>query len=248
MEEWNQEVLEKVQKKTEINHSTIIEVANARFNAMLPYSNHWAEAMKIGAKPENIATTASTVWKTADLIMTHAGENYNPVMYHPRRAVISSLIVTIEALIAQNPSKSEDYLKFFAATLSQISRGEKTLEQIVEINRFFIEANLSMALSFYPQPIQHLNPMPGAKELWESKDAPSTLDRILEINRFFLDAHWSMLMSFARQPNTHLNPIPGSEHLKYEGGIVGEAIQFQKFLLGIGWNIISGVVPSGSRY
>src|SRR5574343_903474 len=100
MEEWNQQVIEKIPKRKNIDHNTIIEVATARFNAMLPYANHWAEAMKIGARPENFLTTASTVWKTADLIMTHSGESYNLLLHHPRRAVISSLIVIFETLIA----------------------------------------------------------------------------------------------------------------------------------------------------
>jgi hypothetical protein len=238
MREWNEDVRNRIPFHQEITPKTISDVGTERIRVMLPYARFWADAMKIGAKPENFIATSRIVWSTADLILTQAGEVYNPLTFHARRSVICSLLITIESLISQNPSQSEEYLKYFSSAITQIARGENTLTQLLDLNRFFLEAHASMFLSFYPQPSNHSNPFPGYEHLKNNEKGP--LEKIWDINKFFLEAHWSMISSFAIQPTVHQNPIPGSENYPNEGGVMGELASIQKLI----FKAVSGLVPT----
>jgi ubiquinone biosynthesis protein COQ9 len=126
---------------------------------MIPYSAVWVEAMRIGLYPKNLSNTTLILWNTFDNIWKLSGEQEFDLFYPLKRSSFALIYFRTEVGILRNPEKTEEQWSNLESQLIRSFQLGTITSNLYEISSFIVSTNYRILQSFYPEPVNHKNPI-----------------------------------------------------------------------------------------
>lgn len=126
---------------------------------MLPYSHIWAEAMRIGARPNNISNTTNLLWSTFDTIFKLSGEKNPDFLYPIKRTTLAMSYFSTEVALLNFPGNEEEHWRNLESQIIRTFHLGSIGANLLEVGKFVMKTNYRVLESFYPEPTSHKHPI-----------------------------------------------------------------------------------------